>query len=62
LSPAILDSIADAGRAHLEGIRDRQRRPPLQRSHRGRPKLMFVIERIENGWGVALADTAMDAD
>jgi hypothetical protein len=26
------------------------------------PKLMFVIERIQNGWCVALADAAVDAD
>ena len=54
--------VADACRAHLEGIRDRQRRLLLQRIDPAVPKLMFVIERIQNGWGVALADTAMDAD
>ncbi len=54
--------VADACRPHLEGIRDRQRRLLLQRIDPAVPKLMFVIERIQNGWGVALADTAMDAD
>ena len=54
--------VAEACRAHLEGIRDRQRRLLLERSDPAVPKLMFVIEGVQNGWGVALADAAVDAD
>ena len=55
-------SVAEACRAHLEGIRDRQRRLLLQRIDPAVPKLMFVVEGVQNGWGVALANTAVDAD
>src|SRR6266403_5135413 len=44
-------SIPDAGRAHLERVSDRQCRLLLQRSDPAVPKLMFVIEGIQNGWG-----------
>src|SRR6266403_1391041 len=56
------NSIPDAGRAHLERVSDRQYRLLLQRTDPTVPKLMFVIEGIQNGWGVALTDAAVDAD
>ena len=49
-------SITDACRTHFEGVRDRQCRLLLKRGDPAVPKLMFVIEGIQNGWGVALAD------
>jgi len=55
-------SIADAGRAHLERIRDRQCRLLLQRIDPAVPKLRLVIKRIQQGGRVALADAAVDAD
>jgi hypothetical protein len=54
--------IADTGRAHLERICDRQRSLLLERIDPAVPELRLVIERIQHGWGVALADAAMDAD
>src|SRR5207302_5012223 len=56
------DSIADTGRAHLEGIRDRQRRLLLERTDSAIPKLRLIIERVQDGWRVALTDKAVDAD
>jgi hypothetical protein len=53
--------IPDACCAHLERIRDWQRRLLFQCIDPAVPKLTFVIEGVQNGWGVALADTAMDA-
>src|SRR5258707_14774397 len=55
-------SVSDACRAHLEGIGYRQRHLLLQRIDPAVPKLTFVIEGVQDGWGVALADAAMDAD
>jgi hypothetical protein len=55
-------SIADTGRAHLEGVRDWQCSLLLERIDPPIPKLRFVIERIQNGWGVAFTDAALDAD
>ena len=53
---------ADAGRAHLEGIRDRQRRLLFECSDPAVPELRLVVEGVQNGRGVALADTAFDPD
>ena len=56
------DGIADTGGAHFEGVRDRQRRLLLERIDSAVPKLRLVIERVQDGWRVALTDTAVDAD
>ena len=56
------DGIVDTGRAHLEGVRDRQRRLLLERIDPAVPKLRLIIERVQDGWRVALTDTAVDAD
>jgi hypothetical protein len=54
--------IPDTDRAHLEGVRDRQRRLLFERIDPAIPELRFVLERIQNGWRVALTDAAVDAD
>src|SRR5437588_7711979 len=54
------DGIADTRRAHLERVRDRQRRLLLERIDSAVPKLRLVIERVQDGWRVALTDTAVD--
>ena len=54
-------SIPDTGRAHLERIRDRQCRLLLERIHPAVPELRLVVECVQNGWGVALTDAAVDA-
>src|SRR5882724_7874064 len=56
------DGIADTGRAHLERVRDRQRRLLLERIDSAVPKLRLIIERVQDGWRIALTDTAVDAD
>src|SRR5712671_7155772 len=53
--------IANTGRAHLKGISDRQRRLLLERIDPAVPELRLVVERIQNGWRVALTDAAGDA-
>jgi hypothetical protein len=55
-------SIADTGRAHLEGIRDRQCRLLLQRIDPAVPKLRLVIERVQNSRRIALTGASGDAD
>ena len=55
-------SIANTGRAHLEGIRDRQCRLLLKCIDPTVPKLSLVIEGVQNRWSVALTDAALDAD
>src|SRR6266496_2400338 len=47
---------------HLNGIDNRERRLLLERVHPAVPELRLIIERIQNGWGVALADAAFDTD
>src|SRR4029077_13376574 len=54
-------SITDGCRTHFEGIRDRQCRLLLERGDPPVPKLVFVIEGIQNGWGVALAVPSVKA-
>src|SRR5260370_568760 len=56
------DGISDTGRAHLEGVRDGQRRLLLERIDAAVPKLRLVVERVQDGWRVALTDTAVDAN
>ena len=56
------DGVADAGRAHLEGIRDRQRRLLLESIDPAVPELRLVIESIQKGWRVALTSASADAD
>ena len=48
--------------AHLNGIDNRQRRLLLQRVHPAVPELRFIVEGVQNGRCVALADAALDAD
>src|SRR6266403_522222 len=55
-------SIPDTDRAHLEGVRDRQRRLLFERIDPAVPELRLVVERIQNGWRVALTNAAVDAD
>jgi hypothetical protein len=44
VSVATWISIADAGRAHLETVRDRQRRLPLERIDPTVPELRLVVD------------------
>src|SRR5207245_8987879 len=46
----------------LDGVDDRQRRLLLERLHPPVPELRLVVKGVQNGRGVALADTAFDAD
>src|SRR5258708_12794841 len=55
------DGIADTGRAHLEGVRDRQRRLLLERIDSAVPKLRLIIERVQDGRRLALTDKAVHA-
>src|SRR5256885_158966 len=48
--------------AHLDGVDDRQRRLLLERLHPPVPELRLVVKGVQNGRGVALADTAFDTD
>src|SRR5206468_10392113 len=52
----------EARLAHLDGVDDRQRRLLLERLHPAVPELRLVVEGVQNGRGVALADTAVDPD
>src|ERR1700754_1604264 len=56
------NDIGDTGRAHLEGVRDRERGLLLERMDPAVPKLRSVIERVQDGWCVSLTDTTVDAD
>src|SRR4029450_3030031 len=51
------DGIANTGRAHLERVRDRQRRLLLERIDSAVPKLRLIVERVQDGWRVALTNT-----
>src|SRR3989449_4657592 len=52
----------EARLAHLDGVDDRQRRLLLERLHPPVPELRLVVKGVQNGRGVALADTAFDTD
>src|SRR6476620_2679650 len=47
---------------HLTGINNRKSRLLLKRLSPPVPELCFIVERVENRRGIALADTAFDAD
>ena len=48
--------------AHLKGIDDRLRRLLLERIHPAVPELRLIVEGIQNGRCVALAEAAFDTD
>src|SRR6266566_4575518 len=56
------DSSIQVGMAHLNGIDNRERRLLLERVHPAVPELRLIIEGIQNGRGIALANSAVDAD
>src|SRR6266567_7281108 len=51
-----------AGLTHFNRIDDRQRRLLLERIHSAVPELRLVVEGVQNGRRVALADAAFDTD
>src|SRR6266496_3043110 len=51
-----------AGVAHLNGIDNRQRCLLLEGVHPAVPELRLIVEGVQNGRCVALADAAFDAD
>src|SRR5216683_1805846 len=51
-----------AGLSHLNRIDDRQGRLLLERLHPAVPELRLVVESVQNGRRVALADAAFDTD
>ncbi len=50
------------GLAHLHRINDRQCRLVLKVSGAAIPKLCLVVERVQDGGGVPLADSTLDAN
>src|SRR5947208_3683656 len=50
------------GLTHLNGVDNRECRLLLERVHPTVPELSLVIESVQNGWGIALADAAFDAE
>jgi hypothetical protein len=51
-----------AGLTYFDRIDDRQRRLLLERIYPAVPELRLVVESVQNGRGVALADAALDPD
>ena len=47
---------------HFNGIDNRQRGLLLERVHPAVPELRLIIESIQDGRGIALADAALDTD
>ena len=47
---------------HLMCIDNRQRRLLLERVHPAVPELRLIVEGVQNGRGIALADAAFDTD
>ena len=50
------------GLTHLNGVDNRECRLFLERVHPTVPELSLIIESVQNGWGIALADAAFDAE
>src|SRR5919106_946758 len=50
------------GLAHFKGVNDRKARLLLEGLGPAIPKLRLVVEGVQDGGGVPLADSAMDAD
>src|SRR5215469_10737827 len=48
--------------AHFRRIDDRQSRLLLERAHPAIPELRLVVKRVQDRWGVTLADPAVNAD
>src|SRR5919106_12933 len=52
----------ERGLAHFKGVNDRKARLLLERLGPAIPKLCLVVEGVQDGGGVPLADSAVDAD
>src|SRR6266576_1332010 len=50
------------GLTHLNGVDNRECSLFLERVHPTVPELSLIIESVQNGWGIALADAAFDAE